>query len=286
MAGDSSDEDEKRRQSPPPVEFVRPSEAQRPAPPRDQPPAAWVPRPEEFGQPPQQPFPQAWPQVAPRTTRPIIGGALLIISGLLGMVSTYLIFTQPLTAADVASIQNMTAGDLTANALLVFAVVYAQAFAILGGIMAIQRKNWKLAVLWKRLGNGHDRAVVLEHLDDVLPGIAHLRHVAALVPDLHELPDSVFQGRIGNPVAVRVEDLLRPLLEESHNGGAPEFFLDEIQRAQGHVRVRLWEEGRGVLAQVEERPRSATAPCPERTLDEAFRLEGIQMFQRGHFGDS
>ena len=147
MAGDSSDEDAKRRQSPPPVEFVRPSEAQGPAPPRDQTPAAWVPRPEEFGQPPQQPFPQAWPQVAPRTTRPIIGGALLIISGLLGMVSTYLIFTQPLTAADVASIQNMTAGDLTANALLVFAVVYAQAFAILGGIMAIQRKNWKLAVL-------------------------------------------------------------------------------------------------------------------------------------------
>src|SRR5207245_8222662 len=44
-------------------------------------------------------------------------------------------------------IQNMTAGDLTANALLVFAVVYAQAFAILGGIMAIQRKNWKLAVV-------------------------------------------------------------------------------------------------------------------------------------------
>ena len=147
MAGDSSDEEEKRRQSPPPVEFVRPSEAQGPAPPRDQPPAAWVPRPEEFGPPPQQPFPGAWPQVAPRTTRPIIGGALLIISGLLGMVSTYLIFTQPLTAADVAAIQNMTANDLTANALLVFAVVYAQAFAILGGIMAIQRKNWKLAVL-------------------------------------------------------------------------------------------------------------------------------------------
>src|SRR3989454_4403125 len=148
MAGYSSDEEEKRRQSPPPVELVRPSEAQAPAPPRDQPPAAWVPRPEEFGPPPQQPFPGAsWPQVAPRTTRPIIGGALLIISGVLGMVSTYVIFTQPLTAADVAAIQNMTAGDLTANALLVFAVVYAQAFAILGGIMAIQRKNWKLAVV-------------------------------------------------------------------------------------------------------------------------------------------
>src|SRR3989475_11610021 len=41
----------------------------------------------------------------------------------------------------------MTAGDLTENPVLVFAVVYAQAFAILGGIMAIQRKNWKLAVV-------------------------------------------------------------------------------------------------------------------------------------------
>src|SRR5437879_13198729 len=96
MAGDSSDEEEKRRQGPPPVEFVRPSEAQGPAPPRDQPPAAWVPRPEEFGQPPQQPFPQAWPQVAPRTGRPIIRGVLLILSGLLGTVTTYPICVPPL----------------------------------------------------------------------------------------------------------------------------------------------------------------------------------------------
>src|SRR5437867_13260017 len=106
MAGDSSDEGEKRRQSPPPVEFVRPSEAQGPAPPPDQPPAARVPRPAEFGPPPQQPFPGAWPQVAPRTTRPTIGGARLIIPGLLGMVSTYLIIPQPLTASAVASIHN------------------------------------------------------------------------------------------------------------------------------------------------------------------------------------
>lgn len=148
MSGDSAEEQEKRRRTPPPVEFVRPSEAaQGTPPPRDQPPAAWVPRPEEFGQPPQQPLPQAWPQAAPRSGRAIIGGALLIVSGLIGMASTFIIFTQPLTKADIATIQNMTAGDLAANALFVFAVVYAQAFAILGGIMAIQRKNWKLAVV-------------------------------------------------------------------------------------------------------------------------------------------
>ena len=147
MAGDPSEEEAKRRQNPPPVEFVRPSEVQGPAPPRDQSPAAWVPRPEEFGQPPQQPSPQAWPQAAPKTGRAIIGGVLLIISGVLGMASTYIIFTQPLTPSDITVIQNMTAGDLATNALVVFAVVYAQAFAILGGIMAIQRKNWKLAVV-------------------------------------------------------------------------------------------------------------------------------------------
>src|SRR2546430_16959663 len=127
MAGDSSDEEEKRRQSPPPVEFVRPSEAQGPAPPRDQPPAAWVPRPEEFGPPPQQPFPGAWPQVAPPTTRPLTGRALLITSGLLGRVSTYLICTHPLTAAAAAAIQNITARDLTANAPLVLSLLSAHA---------------------------------------------------------------------------------------------------------------------------------------------------------------
>src|SRR5213083_545184 len=52
MADDPSEEEEKRRQSPPPVEFVRPSETQGPAPPRDQPPAAWVPRPEDYQVPP------------------------------------------------------------------------------------------------------------------------------------------------------------------------------------------------------------------------------------------
>lgn len=147
MAGDSADDQEKRRRTPPPVEFVRPSEAQGTAPSRDQPPAAWVPRPEEFGQPPQQPFPQVWPQAASKSGRAILGGILLIVSGLIGMASTFIIFIQPLTAKEIAMIQNMTAGDLAANAIFVFAVVYAQAFAILGGIMAIQRKNWKLAVV-------------------------------------------------------------------------------------------------------------------------------------------
>jgi len=125
---------------------VRPTEAQQAPPPRDQTPAAWVPRPEEFGQRPREPFPQAWPQAARPSTRALLGGVLLILSGLIGAASAYVVFTQPLTAAQIGELQNMTASDLVANALLVSLIFYAQAFAFLGGIMALQRKNWKLAV--------------------------------------------------------------------------------------------------------------------------------------------
>src|SRR5438034_10342378 len=47
MAG-PDDEEQKKRPSPPPVEFVKPGEAPAPLPPRDQPPAAWVTRPEDY----------------------------------------------------------------------------------------------------------------------------------------------------------------------------------------------------------------------------------------------
>src|SRR6266508_6367200 len=127
MTDESTDDERRRRGSPPPVEFVRSDEEQAPLPPRDQP-AAWVPRPEDFGPPPQQPFPQAWPQAAPKPKRAILGGISLILSGLLGMASTFIILTQPLTPADIAVIENMTAEDLALNALLIFLVVYAQAF--------------------------------------------------------------------------------------------------------------------------------------------------------------
>jgi hypothetical protein len=146
MASDAPDEEPKKREAPPPLEFIRANEAQAPPPMQDRP-AAWVPRPEEYGQPPQPTFPPAWPQAPRASRRALVGGILLIVSGLIGAASTYVIFTQPLTPADIAVLKNMTAGDLAANALLVFLLIYAQALAFLGGIMAIQRKNWKLAVV-------------------------------------------------------------------------------------------------------------------------------------------
>src|SRR2546426_6891054 len=83
MASDPSEDEKRRRDSPPAVEFVRPSETQGPPPPRDQPPAAWVPRPEDYQVPP------SWAGPAPRpvgpSNLPKIAAVLLLLSGVLGM---------------------------------------------------------------------------------------------------------------------------------------------------------------------------------------------------------
>src|SRR5205823_4151313 len=51
----------------------------------------------------------------------------------------------------------------------------------------------------------HDRAVVLEHLDRVLPGATELRHVAAFVADLREFRHLLPQAFGRNAAAVCVE---------------------------------------------------------------------------------
>src|SRR5207245_9764816 len=100
MAGDSSEQAEKRRQSPPPVEFVRPSETQGPAPPRDQPPAAWVPRPEDYQVPPGWAGPAARP-VGP-SNLPKIAAVFLLLSGILGMPGAIADAVSPRSAARFA----------------------------------------------------------------------------------------------------------------------------------------------------------------------------------------
>src|SRR5256712_6005132 len=83
MASDPSEDEKRRRDGPPPVEFVRPSETQGLAPPRDQPPAAWVPRPEDYQVPPSWAGPTARP-VGP-SNLPKIAAVFLLLSGILGM---------------------------------------------------------------------------------------------------------------------------------------------------------------------------------------------------------
>src|SRR2546428_13834739 len=85
MASDPSEDEKRRRDGPPPVEFVRPSETQGLAPPRDQPPAAWVRRPVDHQLPPSWAGPTARP-VGP-SNLPKIAAGFRVLSGILGMAA-------------------------------------------------------------------------------------------------------------------------------------------------------------------------------------------------------
>ena len=146
MADGSGDEDERRRPSPPPVEFLKPHEAPAPLPPRDQPPAAWVPRPEDFRSP------ASWrppPGGAPAASNlPRIAGALLLASAVIGMAgSVYNAVTLP-SVSDYANFtQNNTPAVVATAQICGLISIWAQAMALLGGIMAFQRMNWKLTLV-------------------------------------------------------------------------------------------------------------------------------------------
>jgi len=145
MAGDSSEEAEKRRQSPPPVEFVRPSEAQGAAPPRDQPPAAWVPRPEDYQVPPGWAGPAARP-VGP-SNLPKIAAVFLLLSGILGMAGAIINAVSLPSVSDYANFTNSSPEVLAVSQICGLISIWSQALAILGGVMAWQRMNWKLTLV-------------------------------------------------------------------------------------------------------------------------------------------
>jgi len=134
----------RRREEPPPIEFVKPGE-QAPLPPREQPPAAWVPQPEEFQRPP-----PAW---TPPVTRPTgrvglsrAAGLSLLAAGFLGVASFVISSLTPLPVSDY---ENLTADPsfYTVNQICGLIVIWSQAAAVLGGIMALQRMNWKLTLV-------------------------------------------------------------------------------------------------------------------------------------------
>src|SRR5437870_11977254 len=104
MASDPSDDEKKRRDGPPPVEFLRPSETQGPAPPRDQPPAAWVPRPEDYQVPPSWAGPTARP-VGP-SNLPKIAAVFLLLSGILGIAGAIANAVSLPSVADYANFTN------------------------------------------------------------------------------------------------------------------------------------------------------------------------------------
>lgn len=146
MADGSGEEDERRRPKPPPVEFVKPDEAPAPLPPRDQPPAAWVPRPEDFRAPaPWTPQPGGAPGAS---NLPKIAGALLLVSAVIGMAgSAYNAVTLP-SPSDYANFtQNNTPAVVATLQICGLISIWAQAMALLGGVMALQRMNWKLTLV-------------------------------------------------------------------------------------------------------------------------------------------
>ncbi len=134
-----------RQPAPPPIEFVRPGEEQPTGQPSSgQPPAAWVPRPEDYLQatrPPQA----ARPQGAAGPLH-LYAGIALLIAGIIGMGDTIYYAVQFLSPAAYQSIyQNITLEIYVTSQICGLVAIWGQVAAFLGGIMAIQRMNWKLA---------------------------------------------------------------------------------------------------------------------------------------------
>ena len=143
MSGDSGEEEPKKRPSLPPVEFLRPGEEQAPLPPRDQTPAAWVPRPEDYRPPTGFARPPGPGGIS--SNLPKIAGVLLLVSAVLGMAGSILGAVNLPSVSDYANFtRNNSALTLAEVQICGLVSIWAQAMALLGGVMALQRMNWKL----------------------------------------------------------------------------------------------------------------------------------------------
>jgi hypothetical protein len=143
MAEDSGEQEPRKRPAPPPVEFLRPGEEQAPLPPRDQTPAAWVPRPEDFRQPTGMKRPPSPTGIGPNLPR--IAGILLLVSAVVGMAgSIYGAVHLPSVAQYADFTRNNSPLTLAEIQICGLVSIWAQAMALLGGVMAFQRMNWKL----------------------------------------------------------------------------------------------------------------------------------------------
>ena len=141
MADDSGDP-EKRRQEPPPLEFLKPGETQAP-PPAQQTPAAWVTRPEEFQQPTYAQGP-APPRAQPASSGRLAqaGGLSLFLAGLLSI--GYILGTSltPMTPTQYANLSS----DASVYALAQICgtlVIWSQIVALLTGVMAFRKMGWR-----------------------------------------------------------------------------------------------------------------------------------------------
>lgn len=132
----------RKREEPPPIEFLKPGESQAPAPSEPQAPVAWVPRPEDYER--RAPAAPAPPARLPGN-RGTFAGVCLFLSALLGFVGIVEVYLIPQTIQDFYNYTNLTQSDLVLNGVLNTLIVWPQVFGVLGGIMAIERKNYRLA---------------------------------------------------------------------------------------------------------------------------------------------
>jgi hypothetical protein len=137
---------DKKRQAPPPIEFLKPGEEQPAPPPEQRPAAAWVTRPEDYQRPqyPQAPAPPR-PPSGPGANRARVAGILLIVASGASVVSLLIAAFPPLTPQQYANYTNDTGLYLLSQVCSLF-LVWGQAIMVVGGIMAFQRLNWRMTV--------------------------------------------------------------------------------------------------------------------------------------------
>lgn len=179
MADSESPEERPKRQEPPPLEFMRPGEQAPPAP-STQPPAAWVPRPEDFA-PGQAQVPGV---AAPPATGRVhtYAGVVLLLAAFTGIGYTIYLSVQFLSPADYANLtQNITPEIYALSQICALLGIWAEVAALLGGAMAIQRSNWRLAVGCGIFAAAASGAEATAFLDPVLGLFALLSVVGLLL---------------------------------------------------------------------------------------------------------
>ncbi len=145
MADSDSTSPDKKRQQPPPIEFLKPGEEPAAPPPQERPAAAWVTRPEDYQRPlyPQPPAPPRTAAGPGNTAR--LAGILLILGAVVSVTSFLLSSLTPMSPSDYA---NFTSDQTVyaLNQVCALVVIWAQALMAIGGIMAFLRMNWRMTV--------------------------------------------------------------------------------------------------------------------------------------------
>jgi hypothetical protein len=144
MGAESDEERERRRPEPPPVEFVKSGESAPPLPSREAPPAAWVPRPEDYLRPP-SPVPTR--VAGPPGRLHLAAGSLLILSALVAIGWTVFLSVRFLTPSDYANAtQDLTASEWALGQICGLIGIWGQSVALLAGVMAFSRLHWRFAM--------------------------------------------------------------------------------------------------------------------------------------------